>query len=85
MNVLVFGMLLFSQLEPSRPIQDLRQACVRDAVERLDRDEHLEWYKLFAACLQGPSPQALSPCWGMDFDRDGSIDLRDFAILQNAW
>ena len=50
-----------------------------------DGDVDLTDNVIFQACLRGPGGGITAGCQPADFTADGSVDLRDFAVMQNAF
>lgn len=46
---------------------------------------HLTDHEFFTQCLAGPNGAQLSDCQCFDVDRNGSVDLHDFAIITQGY
>jgi len=52
----------------------------------LDGDVDLGDYSSMPSCLRGPgAPVAQDPCGSYDLDRNGTVDLADFAVFQTSF
>lgn len=63
--------------------QDLRGAPVTTDIDDSGQTDLADHAQLHAS-LRGPVTTTLAPCDNADINRDGFVDLRDFALLQNG-
>jgi len=64
--------------------QDLRGAPATTDINDSGQTDLADHAQLHAS-LRGPVTTTLAPCDNADINRDGFVDLRDFALLQNGF